>query len=130
MTTTLLPDHLPDRLQAATRTGKAHLPARAADRFMTVLAAILWTITAMAVGLCLVVVLMIAVWGAAAEHPTEAGDFLLGVAGVLALAAAVLTAVWHALKLLRLGPTTRWAVTGALACPGPVALALYVYLGQ
>ncbi|MEU3355693.1 hypothetical protein [Streptomyces sp. NPDC037389] len=119
MTTEQLPYRVP-----------APVPVRAENRSMTVLAAILWTITVMAVGLCLVVVLMIAVWGAAAEHPAEAGSFLLQVAGVLALAAAVLTAVWYALKLLRLGPATRWAITGALACPGPVALALYVYLGR
>ncbi|MEU4210394.1 hypothetical protein AB0F13_10440 [Streptomyces sp. NPDC026206] len=100
------------------------------NRLMTALAATLWVVTAHAVGLCLMVVMMIAVWGAAAEHPAETGDFLLQVAGVLVLGGAVLTAVWHALKLLRLAPATRAALVGALACPGPVGLALYVYLGH
>ncbi|MEV5240560.1 hypothetical protein AB0K89_15890 [Streptomyces cinnamoneus] len=99
------------------------------NRFMTVLAAVLWVITLHAVALCLVVVLMIAVWGAAAEHPAEAGQFLLQVLGILAAGAAVLGAVWYALKRAGLSPAARSAVTGALACPGPVALALYLYAG-
>ncbi|MCA6095036.1 hypothetical protein LE181_23050 [Streptomyces sp. SCA3-4] len=100
------------------------------NRFLTVLAATLWVITLHAVGLCLVVVLMIAVWSAAAEHPAEAGGFLLQVAGVLAAGAALLSCVWYALKRAGLSPAARSAVTGALACPGPVALALYLYAGQ
>lgn len=100
------------------------------NRFMTALAIVLWSISAKATGLCLFVALMIAMWGAADEHPTEAAQFLLQVGGVLLLAGAVLTALWHALKLFRLSPATRYAITGALACPGPVWIAARVFFGN
>ncbi|MBB4892157.1 hypothetical protein FHS39_001168 [Streptomyces olivoverticillatus] len=100
------------------------------NRFMTALAITLWAISAKTTALCLAVALMIAAWGAADEHPREAAQFLLQVGGVLALAGVVLTAIWHALRLFRLSAATRYAITGALACPGPVWLALRVYFGH
>ncbi|MEU7136877.1 hypothetical protein [Streptomyces sp. NPDC046261] len=103
---------------------------RTKNRLMTALAAILWVITLHAVGFCLVVVLMIATWSAAAEHPTEAVELLLQVAGILTAATAALTATWYALKHAGLSPAARSAITGALACPGPLGLALYVYVGN
>ncbi len=100
------------------------------NRLMKILAGILWAIAVQATGLCLVVVAMIAMWGAAEGDGAEAGGFLLQVAGILAAAAAVLAAVWYALKRMGLAPATRAVVVGALACPGPVTLVLNVYLGQ
>lgn len=100
------------------------------NRLMKILAAVLWAITVQATGLCLVVVAIIAMWGAAENDAAGAGELLLQVAGILAVAAAVLTAVWYALKRMGLAPATRAAVVGALACPGPVTLVLNVYLGR
>ncbi|MFI2072864.1 MULTISPECIES: hypothetical protein [Streptomyces] len=105
------------------------LPVRPSRRkgFTETLAVVLWAITAHALGLCLVVVAMIAVWGAAAGTPV--GEFLLPVAGVLAAAALVLAAAYQGLKLFGLSAPTRSAIVAALACPGPVGLALYLYAG-
>ncbi|MEU1375754.1 hypothetical protein ABZ442_19110 [Streptomyces triculaminicus] len=103
------------------------LPVRPSRRkgFTETLAVVLWAITAHALGLCLVVVAMIAVWGAAAGTPV--GEFLLPVAGVLAAAGLVLAAAYHGLRVFGLTAPTRAAVVGAIALPGPLGLAVYLF---
>ncbi|GHG70462.1 hypothetical protein [Streptomyces griseocarneus] len=107
-------------------TRPAHLArTRRREQFASTLAVVLWALTAKAVAVCLAVILLIAGWSAA--EGASVGEPLLQVAGVLVAAGLVLTAAYHGLRVFGLTAATRAAVVGAIALPGPLGLAVYLF---
>ncbi|MFE2323136.1 hypothetical protein ACFXD5_04250 [Streptomyces sp. NPDC059385] len=94
------------------------------NRALVVAAALLWGITCSALSLIAFFVLMIAVWSASSGADVTA--LLLWPAVVLAGAGGLLTLLYFAPGVRRLSREARLTLLGALACPAPIALALYV----
>ncbi|MFD7559518.1 hypothetical protein ACFV9E_33945 [Streptomyces sp. NPDC059835] len=94
------------------------------NRALVVAAALLWGITCSALSLIAFFVLMIAVWSASSGADVTA--LLLWPVVVLAGAGGLLTLLYFAPGVRRLSREARFTLLGALACPAPIALALYV----
>lgn len=89
-----------------------------------VLAAVLWGVTGLSLGLLSVLVMILSVWAASVgESPVP---FLLWTALALVVAGGVLAALYFAPGMRRLSRSARLALLGALACPAPAALVLWV----
>ncbi|MFJ8015574.1 hypothetical protein [Streptomyces sp. NPDC096339] len=101
----------------------APAPART-NKSLAVAAAVLWGITCSALSLIAFFVLMIAVWSASSG--ADVTELLLWPVIVLAGAGGLLTLLYFAPGIRRLSREARFTLLGALACPAPIALALYV----
>ncbi|MER7109249.1 hypothetical protein [Streptomyces sp. NPDC000229] len=88
-----------------------------------VLAAVLWAVTALSLGLLGVMALILSVW--AASVGVSPVSYLLLAALVVVAAGGVLALLYQAPGMRRLSRSARMALLGALAFPVPSALALW-----
>ncbi|MFF4434986.1 hypothetical protein ACFYZ4_38225 [Streptomyces sp. NPDC001513] len=91
---------------------------------VAVLAALLWTVTALSFVWLASLFSIALVWGAAAGQPV--GGLLLRFLLVPAGAGAVLAALAFAPGIRRMAVSSRLLLLGALACPAPTTLAIMV----
>ncbi|MFJ7775280.1 hypothetical protein [Streptomyces yangpuensis] len=99
-------------------------PARRERPVVVVLAALLWAVTALSVSLIGGLACIGLLWTAAAGEPAAGAvvPLLLIPAG-----AAGITALARAPRVRDLVPSTRMLLLGAVACPVPTALAVWLW---
>lgn len=100
-------------------------PAQIHRYAFTTVAAVLWTITGVSLGLIAVLALLLAIWAASTGAIAWLAS-LLGLAAVIvALAALLLHAAYEAPGFRRLSPPVRLTLLGTLAAPAPAWLAAH-----
>ncbi|MEW2585656.1 hypothetical protein [Streptomyces virginiae] len=100
-------------------------PVRRDRPVVVVLAALLWALTALSVSLVGGLACIALLW------TTAAGDPMGGLVPLLLLipaGAAALTALARASRVRRMAASTRMLLLGALACPVPTALAVWLWV--
>lgn len=93
------------------------------NKLLVATALLLWGITGTALAVIAFFVLMVGVWSAASG--SDVTGLLLWPVVVVAGAGGVLTLIYFAPGVRRLSREARFTLLGALACPAPIALALY-----